>query len=113
MISKDAKTFSKTSTKPFRRELLNQKRTSQMDTAAIITGVLTMLVAFIPGLEGKDRAWCAIGGAVFAGCGLLVLNQTSGTFYFPVILFVFVLPIVMVVKATADLRWERKHTQQQ
>ena len=86
---------------------------SHMDTAAIITGVLTMLVAFIPGLEGKDRAWCAIGGAAFAGYGLFVLNQTSGTFYFPVILFVFVLPIVMVVKATADLRWERKHTQQQ
>ena len=109
MISKDAKTSSKTSTKPFRRELLNQKRTSHMDTAAITTGVLTMLVAFIPGLEGKDRAWCAIGGAVFAGCGLLVLNQTSGTFYFPVILFV--LPIVMIAKAIADLRWEKKHTQ--
>ena len=80
-----------------------------MDTAAIITGVLTMLVAFIPGLEGKDRAWCAIGGAAFAGYGLFVLNQTSGTFYFPVILFV--LPIVMVAKAIADLRWEKKHTQ--
>ena len=74
-----------------------------MELAAIIAGVATILVAFLPGISSKDRAACLLIGASVAGYAVYVLNQTSGTFYFPAALFA--LPIAMIARAcTASWR---------
>ena len=68
-----------------------------MEMAAIIAGVATVLVAFLPGISSQERAACLFIGASVAGYAVYVLNQRSGTFYFPAALFA--LPIAMIARA--------------
>jgi len=77
-----------------------------MDVLAIITGLAAALAAaFLPGVTGKLKAVGIIGGLAFAGYGLYVASQSTGTWYFPI--YGFALPviiIVMAVKENADKR---------
>ncbi|MFI9495726.1 MULTISPECIES: hypothetical protein [Streptomyces] len=62
---------------------------------SVISGLILIGVTFAPGLSLKDRAYALLGGAFFTGYGFYVANQTSGTFEFPV--YVFVIPAVAVL----------------
>src|SRR5664279_5941662 len=76
-------------------------REQPMEMAAIIAGVATVLVAFLPGISSQERAACLFIGASVAGYAVYVLNQRSGTFYFPAALFA--LSIAMIARAVQ--RW--------
>jgi hypothetical protein len=69
-----------------------------MEIAAIITGFLSVLAGFLPGLSAGRRAVAILGGAGFAAYGFYVMNQTSGTWEFPVVLFL--LPLFTIGSAT-------------
>jgi hypothetical protein len=60
---------------------------------SIVSGVALMLAALSPRQKGSTRAWMLIGGIVILGYGIYVANQTSGTYYFPV--WVFILPFLL------------------
>ena len=65
-----------------------------MDVAAIIIGIITVLAGLLPGLPGSRRALAFIGGGGFALYGLYVLNQTSGTWEFPI--YLYLLPLFIL-----------------
>jgi hypothetical protein len=73
-----------------------------MEIAAIITGILSILVGFLPGLSAGRRAFAFLGGAGFAIYGFYVLNQTSGTWTFPI--YLFLLPLLIIGSAVAGQR---------
>ncbi len=63
---------------------------------SVLSGVLLILSAlFIPGSSMTDRFWSFAGGAFFLGYGIYVAQQTSGTFTFPVA--VFVVPVAALL----------------
>lgn len=68
-----------------------------MEIAAIITGLLSVLAGFLPGIPAGRRALAIIGGGGFALYGAYVLNQDSGTWSFPVVLFL--LPLFTIGSA--------------
>jgi len=70
-----------------------------MEIAAIITGILSVLAGFLPGLPPGRRAFAVIGGAGFAIYGIYVMNQTSGTWTFPI--YLFLLPLFIIGSAVA------------
>ena len=56
---------------------------------SVISGaVLLMCGLMLPGVTVKDRAWSVIGGAFLMVYGVYVAKQTSGTYYFPVAVFI-------------------------
>ena len=59
---------------------------------SILSGIVLLVGAVLPGLRPRERATTALGGILFIGYAIYVFNQTSGTFYFPA--FIFVLPFV-------------------
>src|ERR1700761_5153237 len=60
---------------------------------SVLSGVVLAIGGLAsPGLRGKDRFYGFIGGAAFIGYGLFVAHQTSGTFFFPV--WIFIIPPV-------------------
>ena len=65
-----------------------------MDIAAIIVGLITVATALLPRLSVLQRITAFFGGAGFAVYGIYVLNQDSGTWTFP--LFLYLLPIVII-----------------
>ncbi|AEN11310.1 MULTISPECIES: hypothetical protein [unclassified Streptomyces] len=62
---------------------------------SVISGLILIGAAFAPGLSLKYRAYAVLGGAFFTGYGFYVANQASGTYEFPV--FIFVIPAVAVL----------------
>jgi uncharacterized membrane protein HdeD (DUF308 family) len=54
----------------------------------LISGIVLIIAAVVPGMAAKNRFWATVGGAVCIGYAFYVANQTSGTFYFPVQIFV-------------------------
>ncbi|AWL39621.1 MULTISPECIES: hypothetical protein [unclassified Streptomyces] len=62
---------------------------------SVISGLILIGAAFAPVLSLKDRVYALLGGALFTGYGFYVANQTSGTYEFPV--FIFVIPAVAVL----------------
>ncbi|MBL7257987.1 hypothetical protein [Paractinoplanes lichenicola] len=68
-----------------------------MEILAVVTGLLAVLVSFLPGLTPGRRAFGILGGAGFAIYGIYVLNQDSGTWYFPI--WLFLLPVVTIAGA--------------
>jgi hypothetical protein len=65
-----------------------------MEIAAIITGILSVLAGFLPGLPAGRRALAILGGAGFAIYGIYVLNQDTGTWQFPI--YLFLLPVFIL-----------------
>jgi hypothetical protein len=75
-----------------------------MEIAAICAGILSILAGFLPGLPATRRAVAILGGAGFAFYGFYVLNQTSGTWEFPIYLFLLPLLVIGSVAASAGQR---------
>jgi hypothetical protein len=62
---------------------------------SILSGLVMLLVALLGRDIGmKGRAMAFAGGVFFAGYGVYVASQTSGTFYFPI--WIFVIPFLGV-----------------
>jgi len=68
---------------------------------SVISGVVLIIAALVPGLGVGQRMWMVVGGAVFVAYGIYVANQTSGTFSFPAVIFVIPPGAVLYVIATA------------
>jgi hypothetical protein len=75
---------------------------------SLLSGIALLLCSmFGREIGAKDRAWLAGGGVAFAAYGIYVANQTSGTFVFPI--WIFVIPfgalfytlVVPALKASA------------
>jgi hypothetical protein len=63
---------------------------------SVISGLVLILVGLAArGVSPKDRLYAVVGGAIFGGYGLYVAKQTSGTFFFPV--WIFIIPVVGIV----------------
>ena len=62
---------------------------------SILSGICLVVVAVLPGMEGRERFWSLLAGAFFIGYGLYVAQQTSGTWYFPV--WIFIIPVGAVI----------------
>jgi hypothetical protein len=61
---------------------------------SVISGVLLVLMALVPGEKPGTRVGFFLGGIAMGAYGIYVANQTSGTYYFPV--YVFLVPIIAV-----------------
>jgi hypothetical protein len=61
---------------------------------SVISGVILVLMNFTPGLKPGIRITCLVVGIAMAAYGIYVANQTSGTFFFPV--YIFVVPVIAV-----------------
>lgn len=61
---------------------------SGYEVFSVLSGLVLLAAAFAPRLAPKDRGWAVFGGLFFVGYGVYVANQTSGTFGFPVIIFI-------------------------
>jgi hypothetical protein len=68
---------------------------SAYEIFSVLSGIVLIGAAFIPGLTVKDRAYAVMGGGFFVGYGWYVAHQTSGTFEFPVM--IFVIPAAAVI----------------
>lgn len=70
---------------------------SAYEIFSILSGIVLIGLAFVPGEKGSNRLWCGLGGVVFIAYAFYVAGQTSGTFYFPV--WIFILPVVGAIRA--------------
>lgn len=73
----------------------------------LISGIALLVLAAAPGLGARDRLWSVLGGVAFGGYAFYVANQTSGTYYFPV--WIFVLPVVAVIYLAITIH-ESRHS---
>lgn len=77
---------------------------SAYEIFAVLSGIILLGAAFVPNAKVKDRAWAVLGGIGFIWYGWYVAHQTTGTFSFPVI--IFLIPpgavIYLLVKAFGD-----------
>jgi hypothetical protein len=55
---------------------------------AVLSGVVAMLGGLAFASRPRDRLWGVLGGAALIAYGVYVAGQTSGTYYFPVQMFV-------------------------
>ncbi|MFL6117843.1 MAG: hypothetical protein ACJ786_41795 [Catenulispora sp.] len=71
---------------------------------SVISGIIVVLAAlFIPGESPKDRFGGVIVGGAMAAYGFYVANQTSGTYYFPVAIFIVpVLTLLYLIAAVVQ-----------
>ncbi|MFF2367241.1 hypothetical protein ACFVU0_31670 [Streptomyces sp. NPDC058122] len=60
---------------------------SAYEIFAVLSGIILIGAAFVPGNSVKNRAWAALGGTFLACYGWYVAHQTTGTFQFPVVIF--------------------------
>jgi uncharacterized membrane protein YgaE (UPF0421/DUF939 family) len=67
---------------------------SAYEVFSVISGVILVGAAFVPRLKGSERFWSLVIGAGLIAYAIYVANQSSGTFGFPVI--IFVLPFLAV-----------------
>lgn len=62
---------------------------------SVISGVILVITGFAAsGKSAKNRIYAFLGGAFFVGYGIYVAKQTTGTYYFPV--WIFVIPVAAV-----------------
>lgn len=74
---------------------------------SVISGIALIGMAFAPRLETSNRFFAVLGGAFFVGYGFYVAGQTSGTFEFPII--IFVIPALGVIYLISEIvRHQRK-----
>ncbi|WRZ93978.1 hypothetical protein OHB54_36010 [Streptomyces sp. NBC_01007] len=60
---------------------------SAYEIFAVLSGIILAGAAFVPGAGVKDRAWSVLGGIFLVWYGWYVAHQTTGTFRFPVVIF--------------------------
>lgn len=74
---------------------------------SVISGLVLIGMAFASRLEAANRFFAVLGGAFFVGYGFYVAGQTSGTFEFPVM--IFVIPVVGAIYLISGMvRHQRK-----
>jgi uncharacterized membrane protein len=61
---------------------------SAYEVFSLLSGVTMVGVAFAPKIKASERFWAVVSGAFLIIYAIYVANQTSGTFYFPWIIFV-------------------------
>jgi hypothetical protein len=66
---------------------------------SVLSGVTFAIIGLLPGAAAKDRLWALLAGAAFIAYGIYVARQTSGTYYFPV--WIFVIPFAGAIWAIA------------
>lgn len=65
---------------------------------SVLSGIILLACAvLVRALSMTDRAWFSVGGIFLAAYGLFVANQTSGTYYFSV--WIFIIPVGAVAYA--------------
>ena len=69
---------------------------------SVISGVLLIVLAALPAETTKNRLASVIAGAAFIAYGIYVAKQSSGTYVFPV--YIFLVPIAALGKVVARLR---------
>jgi hypothetical protein len=74
---------------------------SAYEVFSVLSGVAMVLLAVVPNKSGVGRGWAFAGGALFIGYGVYAANQTSGTFVFPV--WIFIIPFVVVIYVIAGI----------
>ncbi|MET7731075.1 hypothetical protein ABZT02_06865 [Streptomyces sp. NPDC005402] len=63
---------------------------------SVISGIILLVCGLLlPNVTVKDRAWSVIGGAFLLVYGIYVAKQTTGTYVFPV--GVFIIPVGAVI----------------
>ena len=78
---------------------------------SVISGVLLVVMAVVPGLKPGTRLLYVLGGVGLTAYGIWVAHQTSGTYYFSV--YIFLIPVVAVVtfiKAVGGSGTQRRRT---
>ncbi|MEU6080443.1 hypothetical protein [Streptomyces sp. NPDC047108] len=80
---------------------------SVYEVFSVISGIVLIVcgIAF-PELSFKDRTWSVLGGIFFVGYGFYVANQSSGTWEFPVVIFVIPFGAVLYLLVARYLRDE-------
>ena len=84
---------------------------SAYEIFSVISGIVLIIAVFIPGVTVKDRLAMLLMGAFFIGFGFYVANQTSGTYTFPVI--IFIIPFLgagYAIHAVAKSRRDRSNS---
>ena len=61
---------------------------SSYETFSVISGLVLAGMGLLPDTSAKDRFWTLLGGAGLITYAFYVANQDSGTYYFPVAIFV-------------------------
>lgn len=62
---------------------------SSYEVFSVLSGAILIIGSMIaPAMKAKDRFWCFAGGLVFIGLAVWSGRATSGTFYFPVQIFI-------------------------
>lgn len=61
---------------------------SSYEVFSVLGGITLLAVALVPSAKAKTRVWCAVGGVFLVVYGFYVAGQTSGTWTFPVEIFV-------------------------
>ncbi|MBL7487284.1 hypothetical protein I6A60_00115 [Frankia sp. AgB1.9] len=77
-----------------------------------MSGVILAVAAFAPGLSLRERASALAGGVVLIAYGAYVAHQTSGTFYFPIWIFIFPFGALAYLGFVAWERYGKKKNQQ-
>ncbi len=69
---------------------------------SVISGAILIIGSLAgQGLSAKDRLYGLMGGGFFAGYGVFVASQHSGTYFFPI--WIFVLPVGAIVYVGATI----------
>ena len=74
---------------------------------SVVSGILLVIFGITVSVNGKDRAWVIGGGVFFLLYGFYVAAQTSGTFGFPVI--IFLIPFGAIAYLIYK-RWQKSRT---
>ena len=69
---------------------------------SVLSGITLVILAFTLADTAKEKTWMLLGGLLIAAYGFYVASQTSGTFRFPV--YIFVIPF----GAVAYFFWHRR-----
>jgi hypothetical protein len=78
---------------------------SAYEIFSVISGIALIALAFAPAGKASTRMWCGIGGVGFIVYAIYVASQTSGTYYFPV--WIFVIPGLAVLQLVRSLASRR------
>lgn len=69
---------------------------------SVISGAIMVLAAIVgQGLSARDRLYGLAGGGFFAAYGVFAASQHSGTFVFPI--WIFVLPVGTLIYLAANI----------
>lgn len=74
---------------------------SAYEIFSVISGIALIALAFDAAGKTSTRMWCGIGGVGFIVYAIYVANQTTGTYYFPV--WIFIIPGLAVLQLVRSL----------